>query len=59
MKYFLFAMVLLINSHSFSQKKQSKNLITYPTTNKIAHTDTYFGTIVEDPYQWLEDDTSA
>ncbi len=39
--------------------KTPKGVLKYPVTNKIAHTDTYFGTAVEDPYQWLEDDTSA
>lgn len=28
----------------------------YPNTEKIAHTDIYFGNEVEDPYRWLEDD---
>ena len=37
--------------------KKSKENISYPITTKIAHTDTYFGTVVDDPYQWLEDDT--
>ena len=31
----------------------------YPKTEKIDHTDTYFGTTVSDPYRWLEDDRSA
>lgn len=39
-------------------EKQKQN-ISYPITQKIAHTDTYFDTVVDDPYQWLEDDTSA
>ncbi|MDO9375030.1 MAG: prolyl oligopeptidase family serine peptidase [Bacteroidota bacterium] len=30
----------------------------YPGTAKINHTDEYFGTKVEDPYHWLEDDKS-
>ena len=30
----------------------------YPKTEKISHTDEYFGTKVEDPYRWLEDDMS-
>lgn len=31
----------------------------YPETKKIQHTDSYFGTTVEDPYRWLEDDRAA
>ena len=30
----------------------------YPTTKKIDQTDNYHGTIVADPYRWLEDDNS-
>lgn len=32
--------------------------INYPATAKEAVTDNYFGTDVEDPYRWLEDDIS-
>ena len=31
----------------------------YPRTAKGIITDTYFETVVADPYRWLEDDTSA
>lgn len=31
----------------------------YPNTEKSFHKDTYFGTLVEDPYRWLEDDMSG
>lgn len=32
--------------------------IAYPVTNKQTVTDDYFGTKVEDPYRWLEDDNA-
>lgn len=31
----------------------------YPVTAKVDQADDYFGTKVNDPYRWLEDDTSA
>jgi len=31
----------------------------YPQTKKVSQVDDYFGTKVEDPYRWLENDTSA
>ncbi|SNY94906.1 prolyl oligopeptidase family serine peptidase [Flagellimonas pacifica] len=40
----------------FSQKEQIP--VKYPYTSKIGVIDTYFGTKVEDPYRWLEDDRS-
>src|SRR6188474_1228221 len=30
----------------------------YPDTRKIMQEDKYFGTVVKDPYRWLEDDRS-
>jgi prolyl oligopeptidase len=32
--------------------------VSYPVTEKTAVSDTYFGTVVPDPYRWLEDDTA-
>lgn len=34
-------------------------LMKYPETKKDSTTDNYFGTIIADPYRWLENDTSA
>ena len=33
--------------------------IKYPVTKKVNQADDYFGTKVQDPYRWLEDDNSA
>jgi prolyl oligopeptidase len=33
--------------------------LSYPVTAKVDHTDNYHGTIVADPYRWLEDANSA
>ncbi len=52
MKYIFFFFLMTINTISFSQ-------ITYPETKKVDQEDNYFGTIVKDPYRWLEDDNSA
>ncbi|WP_316835134.1 prolyl oligopeptidase family serine peptidase [Pedobacter nutrimenti] len=42
-----------------AQQKPSKNLMKYPETKIDNVKDTYFGTVVDDPYRWLEDDRSA
>jgi len=39
----------------YSCKKQNFD---YPETKKVDAVDTYFGTKVEDPYRWLENDTA-
>ena len=41
------------------QSLNAQNKLPYPTTNKINTEDVYFGTKVQDPYRWLENDTSA
>jgi len=41
----------------FTQKMRIKTL-PYPKTEKGIVTDVYFGTVVHDPYRWLEDDQS-
>ena len=39
--------------------QKMNNSLNYPETKKVIHTDEYFGTNVEDPYRWLEDDMAA
>lgn len=38
---------------------QKQEKLVYPKTEKIVVTDIFFGTEVDDPYRWLEDDRSA
>lgn len=38
---------------------QNKPMLIYPKTKKVDQKDNYFGTIVNDPYRWLEYDTAA
>ena len=51
MKLFLTLTAFLFAANTMAQ-------LTYPTTKKTEQTDTYFGTKVNDPYRWLEDDKS-
>jgi prolyl oligopeptidase len=60
MRYPILLLISLVTIVATAKNpKKQKSTITYPVSQKINHTDTYFGTTVEDPYQWLEDDTSA
>ena len=43
-------------NNSESQKHIEK--LTYPTTKKVDTITDYFGTELNDPYRWLEDDMS-
>lgn len=45
--------LLLVPVISCQQKR-----LQYPETRKFDQTDNYFGTMVADPYRWLEDDNS-
>ncbi|MFD2203911.1 prolyl oligopeptidase family serine peptidase [Shivajiella indica] len=40
------------------ENKFPKIEVNYPETNKIDHTDSYWGETITDPYRWLEDDYS-
>lgn len=52
MKKLFFILLMTITTNTFSQ-------ITYPTAKKVNQEDNYFGTIIKDPYRWLEDDNST
>ena len=45
----LISIIIIFNSHS---------QVTYPNTQMESIKDVYFGTEVDDPYRWLEDDKS-
>src|SRR5690606_35483412 len=51
--------VTACNQDNSIQSKDDIVLKPYPKTEKIDQKDDYFGTTVEDPYRWLEDDLSA
>ncbi|WP_246297073.1 prolyl oligopeptidase family serine peptidase [Flavobacterium inviolabile] len=42
-----------------AQTSKSTGKLKYPETKKVETVDTYFGTKVNDPYRWLEDDRAA
>ena len=52
---FLFTIAALINGYTFAQNMNIKPL-PYPQTKKVDTVNTYFGTVVPDPYRWLEND---
>jgi prolyl oligopeptidase len=56
MKKLILIMAVIPTIASFGQ---DKNPIEYPETKKGETVDVYFGTEVNDPYRWLEDDRSA
>jgi prolyl oligopeptidase len=56
MKKIMLILVLTTTIASFGQKI---NNVKYPQTKKGETVDQYFGTKIQDPYRWLEDDKSA
>ncbi len=55
---FFFVAALLLNSCKTDQNANQEITMSYPETKKVDTIDTYFGTEIQDPYRWLEDDMS-
>ncbi len=58
MKYVNYGIAALV-ALSACQEKPKEEALVYPQTKKVEQIDEYFGTLVEDPYRWLENDTST
>ena len=50
--------LVLVGCNNSNVSKNQTNTVTYPKTKKVDTVTNYFGTQVEDPYRWLEDDMS-
>ncbi len=53
----LVSALLVLNACKTEEEKKNIS-INYPVTKKVDQVDDYFGTPIEDPYRWLEDDNS-
>jgi prolyl oligopeptidase len=51
------ALILIVTMMACNTKKETP-VSKYPLTKKVDTVDNYFGKNVEDPYRWLEDDTT-
>ncbi|WP_394974478.1 prolyl oligopeptidase family protein [uncultured Croceitalea sp.] len=58
MKKITFLLSVLAITSCKTEKKRDLIVVNYPTTQEVDTVDTYFGTKVQDPYRWLEDDRS-
>ena len=59
MKKTITAIVVVCSLSMNAQTSKSTGKLKYPETKKVETVDTYFGTKVNDPYRWLEDDRAA
>jgi prolyl oligopeptidase len=60
MKTTVYILVMLCTLNATAQLASHKiRAAEYPKTEKVNVTDNYFGTVIADPYRWLENDTAA
>jgi prolyl oligopeptidase len=59
MKAFAHCTILLALSIVLSNCSSKPEPLKYPVTKKSEQSDNYFGSVINDPYRWLENDTSA
>ena len=59
MKKTITTIVVVCSLSMNAQTSKSTGKLKYPETKKVETVDTYFGTKVNDPYRWLEDDRSS
>lgn len=55
----LFSALIALSACQEKEENEETMAITYPETKKVDTVTNYFGTEVNDPYRWLEDDRSA
>ncbi len=59
-KILTLAIIFILTLFPACQKQgvESQDQLTYPVSKKVDVVEDYFGTKVEDPFRWMEDDTS-
>ncbi|MCX6568582.1 MAG: prolyl oligopeptidase family serine peptidase [Candidatus Aminicenantes bacterium] len=58
MKKMVLMFVFLSAVLAFAACQKGAAKLAYPATKKVDQVDNYFGTVVPDPYRWLEDDNA-